>query len=90
MATHSVVSMPTSILDIDDEFRELLHLEETETAYLTHSVAGVIISHPKSETKYVWQLLGGILAGASDPNEALEREKQEELADEARMSGREL
>jgi hypothetical protein len=83
MAAQPVAVPPQNSLEIDEKFRELLHLRETETHYITQSYAGVTIEHPKSDIKHAWQLLGGILAGGHNPNEERELEKQRELMKDA-------
>jgi hypothetical protein len=87
MAAQPVTLPSAEEFEISSDLRKLLHFQETKTHYLTKSLAGVTIEHPKGSVQYPWQLLGGVLAGGHDPNAVLEADKQLELADEAQSSG---
>jgi predicted alpha/beta hydrolase family esterase len=87
MAAQPALFPSAGELEISLELKKLLHFRETETHYITESLAGVTIEHPKSSVQYPWQLLGGVLVGGPDPNATLETDKQDELANEDRLSG---
>jgi hypothetical protein len=70
-------------LDVPNALRDLLQLSESGSDYVVRTMSGARLSKPKSEVKYVWQLLSGILDDGRDTTEERRIERERELAGES-------
>lgn len=87
MASQPIPKPQRPEIDISASTREFLQLKETETHYAVRTLSGATLLRPKSEIRFSWELLEGILDDGKDTSEERRRERDWELAHDERKFG---
>jgi len=84
MASEPVLRTFCTGIDIPPQLRESLRLRETDAEYSIRTLSGKVITRSKSDIRYPWQLLSGILDDQKDTTDERRRDREYELSHDER------
>ncbi len=87
MASGPFIRQEQSSVLITDDLRALLDLRESDTHYLVRTLSGATLMRRKSDVRFAWELLEGIMDDGVSTSEDLKRERDWEFAHDGRKFG---